>query len=276
MLSSKPLWNLGRHVYGFSAVALGLIGLVWGDFATVWQPVPPSVAHRTTLAYIVAVLLCSAGAAIQWRRTARAGVLVLTILYFMSALLWLPRVVGFPRMIGTWLGFAEQFALVVAGLVAYAGLTPPNTLWAVRTAQAGRFLFGICVVTFGLSHFFAISETASMVPKWVPPGQQFWAFATGVAHLLAGIAILSGIQAVLASRLLTAMLVTFGALVWAPSLIAHLGDHTVWAGNAINLALTGAAWVVADFISESTRSGSKISNKLLVNGFRKAEVTRSS
>ena len=33
----------------------------------------------------------------------------------MSALLWASRVVGFPGMIGTWLGFAEQLALVVAG-----------------------------------------------------------------------------------------------------------------------------------------------------------------
>ncbi|MGZ4730718.1 MAG: DoxX family membrane protein [Terriglobales bacterium] len=257
MLNPKALSNLGIHVYGLAAIALALIGLVWGDFATVWQPVPPDVPHRKALAYIVAVCLLSAGAAMQWRRTVQAGVLVLATLYFMSALLWVPRVVGYPQMIGTWLGFAEQFALVVAGCLAYALLTPRNTLWAVRTAHIGRFLFGICVVVFGLAHFLALSETAGMVPKWLPPGQRFWALATGTAHLLAGIAILTGILAVLASRLLTAMLITFGVLVWALSLFAHPDTHMVWAGNAINLALTGAAWAVADSIRESAKASQK-------------------
>ena len=141
------------------------------------------------------------------------------------------------------------------GSVAYACLAPRNTLWAVKTAQIGRFLFAICVVVFGLAHFFALSETTSMVPKWIPPGQRFWALATGVAHLLAGVAILTGILAVLASRLFTAMLITFGALVWAPSLFADPHAHFAWAGNAMNLALAGAAWVVADSIRESAQPG---------------------
>lgn len=54
MLSRTPLANLGGRVYGLGAVALGLVGLVWGDFATVWQPVqalPFTVPHRMTLAY---------------------------------------------------------------------------------------------------------------------------------------------------------------------------------------------------------------------------------
>ncbi len=147
---------------------------------------------------------------------------------------------------------------MVAGIIAYTLLAPDDPLWASRTARIGRVLFGMCVVTFGLAHFLALSETASMVPAWLPPGQRFWAMATATAHLLAGIAIVSGILASLAARLLTAMIFGFGALVWAPSLWAHPGEHMVWAGNAINLALMGAAWVVADSIRGS-REASAIS-----------------
>ena len=190
---SRALSNLGIHVYGFAAIAIGIIGLVWGDFSTVWQPVPADVPHRAALAYIVAVCLIAGGAAIQRRPTAQAGVLVLTILYFMSALLWLPRVIGYPRMIGTWLGFAEQFALVAAGVVGYASLAPPGTSWKAKTVRISRLLFGLCVVVFALAHFMALKETTGMVPKWIPPGQRFWAIATGLAHLLAGFAILTGI-----------------------------------------------------------------------------------
>jgi hypothetical protein len=232
MTNRRALSSLGSRVYGLGGIAFGLVGLVWSIFATPWWPLqalPFSLPHREALGYVVAVCLVLSGAAIQWRRTAQAGVVVLAILHFMSALLWLPRVVRFPRIYGTWAGFLEQFSLVAAGLVTYAFLTPRNTLWTVRTAQIGRFLYGICVISYGLAHFFPLSFTASMVPKWIPPGQQFWA--------------------VVASRLLTTMLIGFSALVWAPLLFAHPRVHTAWAGNAINLAFIGAAWVVADSIA---------------------------
>jgi uncharacterized membrane protein YphA (DoxX/SURF4 family) len=243
-------------VYGLGAIALGIIGLAWGDFATVWQPVqalPFAVPHRTALAYVAAAGLLSAGLAIQWRRSAEVGLLVLTILYLIFALLWLPRVIGFPQLFGTWGGFLEEMSLVSAAVIAYASLQPHDSVWATRTVQSGRLFFGLCVLSFGLGHFFALPQTASMVPPWIPPGQQFWAVVTGVAHLLAGVAILSGVLDVLGSRLLTVMLAIFSALVWAPSLFAQPQEHMVWAGNAINLALVGTAWVVADSIAMQRR-----------------------
>jgi uncharacterized membrane protein YphA (DoxX/SURF4 family) len=243
-------------VYGLGAVALGLVGLVWGDFATVWQPVqalPFTLPHRMTLAYVAAACLLTAGVAIQWRRSAPAGILVLAILYFIFALLWLPRVVGYPQIFGTWAGFLEQMALVVAAVVVYASLAGHDSAGLSWTAQLGRLSFGVCVLSFGLSHFFAIPQTAGMVPGWIPPGRQFWAVATGVAHLLAGLSIITGVLDVVGSRLLTLMLAAFGALVWAPTLFAQPREHMVWAGNAINLALVGAAWVVSDAIASHRR-----------------------
>jgi uncharacterized membrane protein YphA (DoxX/SURF4 family) len=248
--------NLGGRVYGLGAVALGLVGLAWGDFATVWQPIqalPFTVPHRVALAYVAAAGLLSAGLAIQWRRSARAGLLVLTVLYLIFALFWLPRVIGFPQLFGTWSGFLEEMSLVSAAVILYASLRPRDSFRASGIIQMGRLFFGICVLSFGLSHFFALPQTAAMVPGWIPPSQQFWAAATGVAHLLAGVAILTGVLDVLGSRLLTVMLATFGALVWAPALFAQPREHMVWAGNAINLALIGAAWVVADSIADRRR-----------------------
>ena len=72
--------RLSVRIYGLAAVALGLLGLVWGDFAAVWQPVPKDLPGRTALAYAVAIAFLLAGLAIQWRRSAGLGALALTAL----------------------------------------------------------------------------------------------------------------------------------------------------------------------------------------------------
>lgn len=258
MLSRRALSNLGTRVYGLGAIALGLVGMVWGNFATFWQPVQTvGIPDHGALAYVTAACLFSAGVATQWRRSAKAGLLALAVLYFLFALLWLPRVVGYPHIFGTWGGMLEEMAPAAAAVVGYASLLPRDSAAATRAERFGRLAFGVCAVSFGLVHFTAVPQTADMVPGWIPPGQRFWAVATGVFHLLAGVAILSGVLDVLGSRLLTVMLALFGALVWAPRLFAQPHEHTVWAGNAFNLAVVGAAWVVADSIA-SRRSRAKI------------------
>ena len=241
--------KLGARVYGLGAIALGLVGLAWGDFALQWQPVPASIPGRTALAYVCAAALLLAGLALQARRTAAAGAAALTALFALGVvLLHGPQLVAHPQAFVSYSGIAEQLALVVGGLVAYASSATLDPVQAARLIRLGGFVFGLCLLVFGMAHFLYLNFTASMVPKWIPPGQMFWAYATGAAHLAAGVAILSGIYARLAAILLTVMFVGFGVLVHAPLLLADPHSHLNWVMNAINLALTGAAWVVADSI----------------------------
>jgi hypothetical protein len=250
MLDRRYSSYLGPFVYAVGGIALGVVGLVWGDFADVWQPIQAlgDVPHRTALAYVYAVWFVVGGMAVFWPRTARAGIVVLSVLHLIAALFWVPRVIGFPRIFGTWSGCLEMFCMTAAGMAGYALLAPRSTPRTLRIGQIGRYLYGICVVSFALAHFLYVPQTAALVPEWIPPGQRFWAIATGVFHLMAALSILTGVLAVLGSRLLTAMLIGFGVLVWAPKLVASPHVHTVWAGNAINLSLAGAAWMVADWI----------------------------
>lgn len=244
--------DLGRRVYGLGAIVLGSAGLVFGEFATVWEPVQPGVPHTTALAYIAALLLVIGGACVWSRHLGRIGAVSLGIVYCSFALLWLPRVIGFPQLYGTWGGFFEELAPATAALIEYASSTRRNDANAARVGEAGRYLFGICALSFGLEHFTAVPQTGEMVPAWLP-AHRFWAIATGVFHFLAGVAVLTGVYATLAARLLTAMLVGFGLLVWLPRLIANPHVHTVWAGNAVNLTIAGAAWVVADWLARRDR-----------------------
>jgi uncharacterized membrane protein YphA (DoxX/SURF4 family) len=240
---------LGRHVYGLAAIAFGIITLVWHDFNG-WQQIRAlgNVPHREILVYLAVAVELFGGIAIQWPGTARAGALALGSLYLIFALLWVPHIVATPQIYDRWGNFFEQFSLVSGALIVYGSARQNNSPRAARLAQIGYICFGICVVSFTLEQLFYLSGTASFVPKWIPPGQMFWAITTTIAMALAAIALLSRRSALLASRLLTAMLVGFGLLVWLPAPFADPHKLISWAGNAQNLAITGAAWIVADFL----------------------------
>lgn len=233
------------RIYGLAAVAFGLVGLVWGDFAAVWQPVPKTVPGRTALAYAVAAVLFFAGLGIQWRRSAAASAMTLTILYSLGViLLHVPSAIAHPSVFVMWSGTAEQLALVAGGMVAYAFCAERAAPTADRLVRIGRLLFGVCLIVFGLAHLFYLKPTADFVPAWLPPGQMFWAYATAAGHFAAGTAILSGIAARIAAILLTAMFVCFAILVHAPTLFNDPHTHFNWAANAMNFALIASAWVI--------------------------------
>jgi uncharacterized membrane protein YphA (DoxX/SURF4 family) len=191
------------------------------------------------------------GIAIQWPKTARAGAFALGTIYLIFALLWVPRIAAEPSVYDRWGNFFEQFSQVSGALIVYASVSRNDSERAARVARIGYISFGICVVSFTIEQLVYLSGTAEFVPKWIPPGQMFWTITTTIAFALAAIAILSGRSALLASRLLTAMVMGFGLLIWLPAPFADPHKLINWAGNAENLSIAGAAWIVADFLSQN-------------------------
>ena len=55
----------GIRLYGWGAIALGAVGIVWGDFALQWQPVAPWIPGRAVLAYLFGAALVIAGACLN-------------------------------------------------------------------------------------------------------------------------------------------------------------------------------------------------------------------
>jgi len=172
----------------------------------------------------------------------------LTILYSIFTLLWVVRVCAVPLVYDGWGNVFEELSLVIGGAVAYASLAPAGSPLAGKAGVIAR-VYGICPISFAIVHLINLAGIATWVPKWLPPGQMFWAVTTAVCFLLAAAAILSGIQAGLAARLLTAEIVGFEILVWVPKFIAAPHEHFNWAGNAISLAMVAAIWVVSDALN---------------------------
>ncbi len=240
--------SLGTCVFGGAAIALGIMGLAFRDFATNWQRVEATVPQRALLACFAAACEIAGGAAILWRRTALFGAVLLTILYSIFVLLWVVQVCRAPLIYDSWGNVFEELSLLLAALVVFASASRRDSAAARSEAVISR-IYGFCVISYALAHFIYLSGASNFVPAWIPPGQKFWAVTTAVCFLLAAAAILSGFKAALAARLLAAEIMGFELLVWGPKLVAAPRNHFVWAGNGINMALCGAAWVVADSFS---------------------------
>lgn len=210
--------------------------------------------------------MIAGGAAILWRRSARFGAAALAAIYFVFRIFWVPRLytaphylgIRIPVYIGVLAGLGMELvafaggALVFGALAGSAGSSSATggSSWPdwPRTFLVIRSIVGLCSIDFGLNHLLDIKDNLIYVPKWMPPGQQFWVIATGLGFVLAGLALLTGIQDLLAGRLLALMFFTFNLLALPQFIFADPKDHAAWGGNAFNLALVATNWILADAI----------------------------
>ena len=244
--------NLGARIYGLAAINMGVLGLIWDEWAAGGISISAKLPGHVMLAYVASALLVVGGVLINWRRA--WGAALLTALFTLDLLLLCaPSLVKHISVFGYWDASAEPLALAAAGLIAYAASAGIGSQVSERLEYAGRVAFALCLFSFGWAHFAYLDRTVSMVPGWLPPSQMFWAWFTALAAMAAGLAFISGVQALLAARLLTLMYILFGILVHTPILLAGHTTHFNWAENAVNYALAGAAWIVADALAAHKR-----------------------
>jgi len=241
MPASTPASNLGRHLFGVASFAFGLITITWHDYNGWHQPL--------YLVYAAAAALIFGGATIQFLKTAKAGAVVLAAVFLVFAAQCVPQILASPKIYNSWGNFFEQFSLVTGAALVYALF---ESAWSQETRnRIGRILLSICTASFTLEQAFYLAPTATLVPKWLPPSQMFWAIATTAFFALAALALLTNRMALLAARLLTIMLVLFSLIVWLPLLLSAPRSHTNWSETAETFAIAGVAWLLADLLGES-------------------------
>ena len=256
MPAQKPALTFGWRVFGLGVMAMAVLCLAWGDFDQ-GQPVPKAFPGRAILAYAAAAFMFVAGAAVEWRRTVAWGAAALAAYYAIVVVVLMDGrlLVAHPAVYGEYENIAEPLAIAAGALIIYAANARIDPVLAARLTRAAQMAFGVCAIVFGGAHFAYMNLTAPLVPRWLPPSQAFWGYATGIAHIAAGLAILTGVRARLAAILLTAMYGSFTLLVHGPMLLGDPRDHGILSENALNLALIGAAWVVADSLARRSRWG---------------------
>ena len=236
--------NTNALPYALGAILLGAVGIWFHDFALQWQPVPAGFPLRTQFAIVSGLLLILGGGETLSGKFARAGAVLLMVIYGLWVLiLHGPILVTRPADIGTWNGVAEIVFMTVGAIALYAGVRGMRG----RVAAGVCLAAGLCALIFGATHVKYAQFTATMVPAWIPGGQIFWAYATGLVHIVAGLSLVSGIRSQLGATVLAAMMALFVLLVHVPRVYASPGEQLEWIMLGVALSLSGAAWLVRKY-----------------------------
>nr|MEA2798555.1 hypothetical protein [Phenylobacterium sp.] len=218
---------------------LGLLSLFHRDFAMVWQPVPKSWPDRPELATASGLILLASGVMLLVRRARPWGAaLAAVFIGLWVVVLHLPGALAKPLVLGGWQAVCESLAIAAGAYL------------ASREGKAGGperiavVAMGLCFVVFGLSHFVYATFTTSMVPAWLPARPQL-TYLTGAIHLLAGLAVIFGVQRRWAAIAEALMMSSFVLLVHIPRVFAHPGDRMESTGLFIALTLSSAVWTLA-------------------------------
>jgi uncharacterized membrane protein len=126
-------------------------------------------------------------------------------------------------------------------------------------------MLGLPPIVFGLLHLLGIQVFAKIVPQWMGFGY-FWAGTTGVAFILAGVAVCSGIKDILAARLLALMLLLFEGLVEIPPIFIRMHNQPTWGAAVYNVSAIGACLIFAEFLaSRADRERAGLAENLTIS-----------
>ena len=251
--------KVGVWFYGLGTVLTGILDIAWGAFDPSHQPIQSlniSLPGQQILAYVAGVWLIAAGVAILRPRSARICAAASAIAYLIFAALYLFRyntaihAQGWKTALlsSATFGIAQQLMLVAPAVIVYVYTASPDSLLRKRAGNAARWLLGLPPIIFGIFHFIGIRFFASIVPPWMSFGY-FWAGLTGIAFILAGCAICSGMMDILAARLLALMLLLFEAFIEIPPIFNRLHNEATWGAAVYNVTAIGACLIFAEFLA---------------------------
>ncbi len=244
-------------------IGLGVLALVYGDFALTWQPVAAWVPGRTALAYASGVLMVFGGLGLLFEKTVAWSCRILFPYLILWALLKVPALFVAPQIEGVWLGFGEIAVLLAGGWMLFArlaGLREGSKLafaTGEKSVRIARIFFAVWVIPIGLSHFIYLKETVSLVPPWLPY-RAGWAWLTGAGHIACGLGVLFSVFPRVAALMEAGMIGVFTLLVWGPAILAKPHSRLAWTAFFISWVIAAAAWVVAGNIPAKKSSSPEV------------------
>ena len=249
----KPL-QPSRLLFAAAMIALGVTGLVNGDFALAWQSVPlHHQPEQTVLAYACAVIELAIGVGLMLRPTLTPACRVLfPYMAIWLVLLEIPAVIHTPQDVGAW-GSVGEIATITAGawclFAAHAGAWERRRLpFAVGFPgmRGARWLLVAALPSLGTEVIAdAMSAGDHVMQPWLQwlPHPVAWACLTGAGSIATCLALLFGVWPRLAATMEAAMLGVITVTYWGPDLST---GRTAATAFVISFLITAGVWLVAD------------------------------
>lgn len=256
----KSLIKVACAFYGTGVAGLGIQQFIYSDFRPVILPPWPSWMHISAGAWLSGAVLAVAGILIALLKKSDTAALFLGgFLLALFIIFQVPYVIFIqphsPLNLGLWTDPLKEMALaggafVIAGLMKKEKSEQAKESTIIpgleKLIPAGRVLFSVTMILFGIDHFLYRDFVATLVPSWIPaPG--FWTYFAAVALIGSGVAIILKIRLRLVAQLLVAMLFLWLILLHMPRAITdpHSGN-----GNEITsvfqaLAFSGIALAIS-------------------------------
>ncbi|MEP7001632.1 MAG: hypothetical protein ABI969_14190 [bacterium] len=242
--------RLGSAIYGVGMLGFGLVSLIRFDAVPDLEPLPAWLPLRPLVAMLAALILLVAGTALLTRwHTDRAAGTVGALLSVWLVTLFVPQLVAQPRNGGTWVVVAEIVAMgAAAWMFSSATSASADSVLMRRVAQGARIMFGLAFLEFGASHFEYHGYVESVIPGWIP-FHTFFAYAVGVAHLAAGVSLLTRVREQLATALLAVMFGSWVVFLHAPRVMAAPRTGNEWTSLFVAISMCGASLIVRSSLS---------------------------
>jgi uncharacterized membrane protein len=245
--------TLGRLFFAISMVAFGIQQLMTAAFVRLVPPLPAWIPGHSFWAYLTGILLILAGVAIGTEHKARWAAAVLGAMLILSILfLHLPKAATDPLAGFMWTNPAKALAML-GGVILLAG--------ALREEEADRssaltklfrslmplapLFFGGFLILGGIQHFVYADFVMKLVPSWIP-NPRFWVYLTGIALIAGGVGLLIPKTQRLAATMVGIMILLWVVLLHIPRALADVHDAGETSGVFEALALSGAAFILAD------------------------------
>ena len=244
----KTVFTLGRMLLATSCVCLGLMHLVTGNFPVALVPFPAPFPGRFLLVIVTGLVLVAGGLGMGLRQKADQAALGTGIFFLLGVLgLHFPRLITQLSNGGTWTVASELMALGGGALYA-AGVWNPSLLPSRKSwpglVTAGKILFAVSLLIFGILHFIYAQYIATLIPSWIP-APVFWAYAVGVAFLGTVLSLVINCQKILATGLLGLMFLLWVVVLHVPRVVNNSGIEREWTCLCIALAMSGIGFLMA-------------------------------
>lgn len=255
------LADVGRWFFAIGLAVFGAQYIGYGQYQGGLPPVPPWTPGGAVGAYLVGVVLLAASLGIAINKKGRLASLVIGGLFLFCAIFL--HSLHFNAVLHNGNDRTRAFETLALGAAAFvlAATLPAEGARSSRLGDGGRkllllgrLLFGISMLVFGAQHFMYAAFIATLVTPWIP-GHLFWVYLTGVGMIVAGLAIITGVQARLAGAGLGLMFFLWVVVLHAPRVIAkpHNGDEL--SSLFVALAFAGGSLIVGEALSRNAQLG---------------------